>query len=166
MGPAELALAPVTVVDPDPKLTVLPLESVLVEMNDGVLVVTFGAPQVANNVSFEAANGDDVSCGPFDGAWRCDIFAADGTFSVQQYDAAELGGLEYSESQVVFLATIDAAAGTITVEVDGVSYTGESIRFMDGPVFTRIDPNTGGLVDEVTRIMGEATAAELAAALG
>ncbi|MDA2979752.1 MAG: hypothetical protein O3B42_08355 [Actinomycetota bacterium] len=159
-------LAPVTVVDPNPKLTVVHLESVVVEMIDGILGVTFDPPQVAVNVGFEATNGDDVSCGPFDGVLRCGVFAADGSFSAQLYDAAEPGGLAYSERLVVFPATIDAAAGTITVEVDGVLFTGDLINFMDGPVFTQIDVNTGGLAEEVTRIMGEATAAGLAAALG
>ena len=165
-GPIELVLAPVTVVDPNPKLTVVHLESVVVEMIDGILGVTFDPPQVAVNVGFEATNGDDVSCGPFDGVLRCGVFAADGSFSAQLYDAAEPGGLAYSERLVVFPATIDAAAGTITVEVDGVLFTGDLINFMDGPVFTQIDVNTGGLAEEVTRIMGEATAAGLAAALG
>lgn len=157
-------MAPASDVDPDPKLTVENFASVLVQDIDGVLVVTFGPAEFELNVGFENADGGDVNCGSNnDGLPQCDVFNTDGSFDSEIY---ELAGVELDANQVGFPAVINGADGTITVEVNGTAHVGELINFMDGPLFVQIDVNSGGLANEVTRIMGEATAAELAAALG
>jgi hypothetical protein len=98
-----------------------------------------------------------------DGEPRCDIFFADGTFAGEVYD---LGDIVLDENQIAFPASVSGPQGTITLAVEGTEYTSQSIRFMDGPLFVQIDPNTGGLAEPVTRRLGDATGAELAAALG
>jgi hypothetical protein len=164
MGPTELALSPVEIADDDPLLTVEQLESVLVDDVDGVLVVTFGPPQFGLNVGIEDVDGNRIECGPnLDGNQQCSVFMTDGSFDSEVYD---LGDLTIDETMVGFPAAVSGPQGSITIEVNGVSYTSQVIKFMDGPLFVQIDPGTGGLSEPVTRIMGQATAAELAAALG
>lgn len=162
-GPTELSLSPVTPdPDPDPKLTLLPLESVLVEMVDEYLIVTFGVPEFGLDVGFDDSEGNTVTCGTFEGVSSCGVFLADGLYESEEYD---LTGLDFDESQVALRAVLDGPTGTITVEINGVAYVGETVGFMDGPLFVQFDVNTGGFANEVTRIQGEATATELLAAL-
>lgn len=147
--------------DPDPLETIEHLESVLVEMVDGALWVTFGPPQFGLNVGFEDTEGNNISCGPDnDGAPVCSVFRPDGRFDTEVYDFAPL------ETQVAFPAAVSGPQSSLTVDINGTAYVGQVIEFMDGPLFVQIDPNTGGIAEPVTRIIGAATGAELAAALG
>ncbi len=60
---------------------------------------------------------------------------------------------------------ITVTADSISIEVDGVTYTGTGLQIEDGPTMVAINPD-GSLRDPVTRRSGEITAAALAAALG
>jgi len=163
-GPSELALSPIVPEDPDPLETIEHLESVLVQMVDGVLVVTFDPPQFGLNVGFQDAEGNNVDCGPGnDGEPLCSVFRPDGSFDTEVFD---LGDLTLDETMVAFPAAVSGPQGSMTVEINGTAYTGQVIEFMDGPLFVQINPNTGGLSEPITRIIGEATGAELAAAIG
>lgn len=162
--PTLLPLAPVVIEDDDPNLTIEHLESVMVHMVDGFLVVTFDSPQFAMNANVRDVSGNSVDCGRGnDGESRCDIFFADGSFVGEVYD---LGDIVLTDNQIALPATVSGPQGSITIPVEGTDYSSQNIRFMDGPLFVQIDPNSGGIAEPVTRRLGDATGAELAAAIG
>jgi hypothetical protein len=156
----------VTVENPDPKLTVVHLESILVEMIEGFLVVTFDQTLFGLNAGIVDRGDSRIDCwNPLDdsGTTTCSVFRADGSAAGEAYP---LGDLVLTNEQIALPAVADATTGMIAIVVDGEVYESPKITFMDGPVMVQIDVNSGGFANEITRVMGEATAEELAAALG
>ena len=147
-------------------MTVVPLGSILVEMVDGFLVVTFDETLFELNAGIVDRDDSRIDCwNPLDdsGTTRCSVFRADGSSAGEAYP---LEGLVLTDEQIALPVDVSSTEGTITITVEGEDYAAPKITFMDGPVMVQIDVNSGGFANEVTRVLGEATADELAVALG
>ncbi len=157
--PTSLSLRAVAQADPVDGLTIEHLESIEIQESNGYLIAVF--PQTDEEITVEVADaaGTTVSCGPnVDGDQQCSIFGSDGSYTFEVFEPSPL------PNSVAFPATVTPDA--VAVTVDGTTYEGVIVRFQVGPLFVQINPSTGGLTEPVTRMVGEASAAEIAAALG
>ena len=158
-APSSLTLETVVQNDPVDGLTIEHLESIEIQESDAIFTAVFPETDEEITVEIVDAGGTTVSCGPnVDGDQQCSIFGSDGSYTFEVFGPSSI------PNAVAFPATV--TADSIDVTVDGTAYEGVVVRFQVGPVFVQINPNTGGLSEPVTRTVGEASAAEIAAALG
>jgi hypothetical protein len=155
--------------DPDPLETIEPLSGITVSMGeDGRVVFTFADSQhggvgvqltglAEGQFSLCSWLSTDEFTGEGEGT-SCFAQSAEGFFGV---DPLPNGPAPTMSVLMDLVVTTD----TVSITIDGTTFTGDGLRFDDGPVFVQIDPSTGELSEPVTRRTGTITAAELFAAL-
>ncbi len=151
--------------DPDPLETILPLTGVSVTTTAaGELGFTLPNQEFGDLVVrlLGVGEGQFIICSTFlDGTLTTQCFAQtpDGFFLEDADVPAEFPGF------TAWVPKIAVTSDSISIEIDGVTYTGTGLQIEDGPVMVAINPD-GSLQNEVTRRSGEISAAELFTALG
>ena len=165
----ELEVTPYTDPDPDPMETIEPLTGVEVSTDaDGNLVFTFADSQYGGL-------GVQLTGLPETDFLACDWYPeedfpgdGEGTGCFAQTADAFVGSDPVSNGAAPPMSVVMAMTVTmdsVSVTLEGMTFTGDGLRFDDGPLFVQIDPNTGGLAEPVIRRAATISAADLYTAL-
>ncbi|MEO0495008.1 MAG: hypothetical protein AAF081_16505 [Actinomycetota bacterium] len=168
--PVSVSLTPDPVGSTDPRETVEHLTSVeVMPVEDGIAFIWPDLlPGAANRILLTDPTAQvEAYCGvwmdeegnldPFCGAWRLSDSFFFGEFDVPTVDSA----LGYG-----FVAPLTADDNYVSLTIDGVDFMAPELRVGQEPLFVQWDVNVNGLAEDVLRVVGFATPADIAAALG